>query len=127
MYKCNGLTAVGARCRRNVVRKDGFCTSHVPKDDDRLTLDTVPCFRDGDSTQRACGHSCALTLSHCCECTDKRPRDIRDRAKHYCRLCKPRCTPQSVPMPRRHVFYDPFADDEDNAIFVFFVQHYAER
>ena len=126
MYKCNGTTQAGARCRRSVSVPDGFCTSHKHTEElDRMILDTVSCFKDHDPSQRACGHCCALTLPHCCECTDKRPKDIRDRSKHYCPLCKSRCAP--VPPPRNHVaFHDPDADEEDNLLFHYFVNRYID-
>ena len=126
MYKCSGTTQAGVRCRRSVSASDGFCASHKHAEElDRMILDTVSCFKDHDPSQRACGHCCALTLPHCCECTDMRPRDVRDRAKHYCRLCKPRCLP--VPPPRNVVaFHDPDANEEDNLLFHYFVNRYMD-
>jgi hypothetical protein len=65
----------------------------------------IEVFKDGDMTQRGCGHSCNLTLDKCCECIDARAADavpVERRSDGYCTLCKTRHKshlPASVPAP----------------------------
>ena len=102
MYRCKGITQAGRRCKRRVLEPDEafrYCPIHIdlpgmPTEIDREYIpDTLFCFRDGDPSQRLCGHSCMLTLDKCCECTDLRPADavpLDMRPRGYCTKCKER-------------------------------------
>jgi hypothetical protein len=115
MSRCTGITQAGRRCKRRILEPDEafrYCSVHadmpgMPTEVDREYIpDTIWCFKDGDSSERVCGHCCMLTLDKCCECTDARPADaepLHMRHRGYCAKCKERCTknlPAELAVPR---------------------------
>jgi hypothetical protein len=157
MYRCKGLKADRKRCKRKTAQLDGYCPIH---EDQRLSgpplevelevaAPEIADFKDGDLTQRMCGHCCDLTLEKCCECTDARAADavaLERRGEDYCKQCKARYVgrlprppqmwqevawerpprPWREALPRNVVVFRP-GNEEDHLIFNIFVQIYNER
>jgi hypothetical protein len=106
-YRCLGITAIGGRCRRRLQEEYSYCPIHADQRIETLeverdtALELFECFKDGDSSQRICGHSCGLSLDKCCECTDKRDGEtvpVRRRADGYCTICKQRYVARLPPV-----------------------------
>jgi hypothetical protein len=104
MYRCKGQTTEGKRCKRKTGIKDDYCPVHeeqrlkgAPTEiDAEPAISEITVFKDGDLTQRLCGHCCDLTLENCCECTDVRPADTPQRSDGYCVKCKTRLRIQTA-------------------------------
>lgn len=116
MYLCKGKTAGGKRCKRKTGQKDDYCSIHeeqrsrVPMEVDmEAVVPEIADFKDGDLTQRLCGHCCDLALEKCCECLEISVTDARgERDIHgYCKKCTERCQPGRIEAPRNFVRFEP--------------------
>jgi hypothetical protein len=117
-YRCLGRTAGGGRCKRPCTTAYSYCPIHekqqkkplVMEVDHETPFEFFDFFKDGDSSERVCGHSCGLGLEKCCECTDMRAAEavpLAQRANGYCSICKPRYArrlpPPQEPAPLRRI------------------------
>ena len=111
-FRCLGRTSDSGRCRRRCRTEYSFCPIHesqrlsgAPLEVEHTApVEPIEVFKDGDMTQRSCGHSCNLTLDKCCECIDARAADAvpaERRSDGYCTLCKTRHKSQlpAAPVP----------------------------
>jgi hypothetical protein len=109
-FRCLGRTSDGGRCRRRCRTEYSFCPIHesqrlagAPLEVEHTApVEPIEVFKDGDMTQRSCGHSCGLTLDKCCECIDLRAAaavPAATRGDGYCTLCKHRYTERLPPPP----------------------------
>jgi hypothetical protein len=105
-HRCLGKTAGGGRCKRRLHTEYSYCPIHADQRVETLEIDhdaaieLFECFKDGDSSERLCGHSCGLSLENCCECTDKRAVvPATRRGDGYCTICKPRYVGRLPPPP----------------------------
>ena len=146
MFRCKGLTAERKRCKRKTGQKDDYCPIHEEQRlsgppleiDLEVVVPEITDFKDGDLTQRLCGHCCDMTIDKCCECTDARAATavaVEHRGNYYCKQCKVRYVGR-LPPPRpwreaaaapRNVVWFAHENPEDNLIFNIFVQIYNER
>lgn len=113
-YRCLGRTASGDRCKRRCGDEYSYCPIHENQRHDTTLLEVerdvqieaCECFKDGDSSQRLCGHSCVFNLENCCECTDMRALDIvtaPTRGDSYCAICNPRYTERLPPQQQQRI------------------------
>lgn len=136
MTRCQGTTVGGRRCKRQAGREGTYCAIHVSNHSVSEETEEEPVqiehFKDGDMTQRLCGHCCDLTLEKCCVCADLRPQTTENRSHGYCVKCKKQYADLfpslSAPAtaPRNFVWY-PHEDPLDNLVFNIFLKALSNR
>jgi hypothetical protein len=105
-YRCLGRNASGDRCKRRCTEAYSYCAIHSSQgtrqesellEAERInSIEVFTYFKDGDTSERACGHCCALNLDKCCICIDTR---AAERVENACIMCKPRYAELLPPPP----------------------------
>jgi hypothetical protein len=134
MTRCKGTTVGGRRCKRKAGHAGDFCAIHTPSssilEETEQEIVQIELFKDGDMTQRLCGHCCDITLEKCCICADLRPNHTKNKSHGYCGKCKRQYSvlnpPPPAPAPRNFIWY-PDENPEDNIAFNIFLRMYSAR